>query len=80
VALAMATAAGKGIPGSLDFCMEWNPESQLKRVTKNGVEQARFAYDPMGRFSGLANLSLALESSSSDCVTVYSCDVQTTLM
>jgi hypothetical protein len=27
------------------------------------------------RFSGLANLSLALESSSSECVTVYSCDV-----
>ena len=28
---------------------EWNAESQLKRVLKNSVEQARFAYDPLGR-------------------------------
>jgi RHS repeat-associated protein len=28
---------------------EWNALDQLMRVTKNGIEQARFAYDPMGR-------------------------------
>jgi len=28
---------------------EWNAENQLKRVTKEGVEVARFAYDPLGR-------------------------------
>jgi RHS repeat-associated protein len=31
------------------FCIEWNPENQLTRVTKNSVEQARFKYDPRGR-------------------------------
>ena len=31
------------------FCIEWNPETQLTRVTKNSVEQARFKYDPKGR-------------------------------
>jgi RHS repeat-associated protein len=28
---------------------EWNANNELTRVTKNSVEQARFAYDPMGR-------------------------------
>jgi RHS repeat-associated protein len=28
---------------------EWNAERRLTRVTKNSVEQARFAYDPNGR-------------------------------
>jgi RHS repeat-associated protein len=28
---------------------EWNAENQLLRVTKNGTEAARFAYDPLGR-------------------------------
>jgi RHS repeat-associated protein len=28
---------------------EWNARNQLTRVTKNSVEQARFAYDPLGR-------------------------------
>jgi RHS repeat-associated protein len=32
-----------------DFCFEWNAENQLTRVLKNSVEQARFAYDPLGR-------------------------------
>jgi YD repeat-containing protein len=33
-----------------DTCTyEWNAENQLLRVTKNGAEQARFAYDPLGR-------------------------------
>jgi RHS repeat-associated protein len=31
------------------FCIEWNPENQLTRVTKNAIEQARFKYDPIGR-------------------------------
>jgi len=31
------------------LCMEWNPENQLIRVTKNTIEQARFKYDPLGR-------------------------------
>jgi RHS repeat-associated protein len=31
------------------FCIEWNVENQLTRVTKNSVEQARFKYDPMRR-------------------------------
>jgi RHS repeat-associated protein len=55
-AWAATTAAGKGIPGcalsvssTLDFCMEWNAEAQLKRVTLNGNEVARFSYDPNGR-------------------------------
>jgi RHS repeat-associated protein len=30
------------------FGIEWNAENQLKRVLKNAVEQARFAYDPLG--------------------------------
>ena len=37
------------LAGPIDFCMEWNAENQLKRVLKNAVEQARFAYDPMRR-------------------------------
>jgi RHS repeat-associated protein len=28
---------------------EWNANNELTRVTKNAVEQARFAYDPVGR-------------------------------
>ena len=28
---------------------DWNAENQLTRVTKNGVELARFSYDPIGR-------------------------------
>jgi RHS repeat-associated protein len=28
---------------------EWNARNELTRVTKNAVEQARFAYDPIGR-------------------------------
>jgi RHS repeat-associated protein len=28
---------------------EWNARNELTRVTKNSVEQARFAYDPLGR-------------------------------
>jgi RHS repeat-associated protein len=28
---------------------EWNAENQLTRVTKNSLEQAGFAYDPLGR-------------------------------
>jgi RHS repeat-associated protein len=31
------------------FCMEWNAEGQLKRVSLNGNEVARFSYDPAGR-------------------------------
>jgi RHS repeat-associated protein len=33
----------------LYFCIEWNADNQLTRVTKNAVEQARFKYDPRGR-------------------------------
>jgi RHS repeat-associated protein len=56
VAFASATPTAKGIPGcvpsisgTLDFCMEWNAEGQLKRITLNGNEVARFSYDPKGR-------------------------------
>jgi RHS repeat-associated protein len=28
---------------------EWNANNELTRVTKNSIEQARFAYDPQGR-------------------------------
>ena len=41
-----------GTPPAADplvFCIEWNAENQLTRVTKNSVEQARFKYDPHGR-------------------------------
>jgi len=31
------------------WAYEWNAQNELTRVTKNGVEQARFAYDPLGR-------------------------------
>lgn len=37
------------IEGSDTWTYEWNAENQLKRVLKNSVEQARFAYDPQGR-------------------------------
>jgi RHS repeat-associated protein len=35
--------------GNDTWTYEWDAENQLKRVLKNGVEQARFAYDPLGR-------------------------------
>jgi RHS repeat-associated protein len=35
--------------GSDTWTYEWNAEDQLKRVTLNGNEVARFAYDPYGR-------------------------------
>ena len=37
------------LEGSDTWTYEWNAEGQLKRVLKNGVEQARFSYDPIGR-------------------------------
>ena len=35
--------------GSDTWTYEWNAENQLKRVTRNGSEVARFSYDPLGR-------------------------------
>ena len=35
--------------GSETWGYEWNAESELTRVTKNSIEQARFTYDPVGR-------------------------------
>jgi RHS repeat-associated protein len=35
--------------GTDTWAYEWDAEDQLKRVLKNGVEQARFAYDALGR-------------------------------
>jgi RHS repeat-associated protein len=35
--------------GSDTWTYEWNARNELTRVLKNGVEQARFAYDPLGR-------------------------------
>jgi RHS repeat-associated protein len=35
--------------GSDNWAYTWNAENQLVKVEKNGVEQARFAYDPAGR-------------------------------
>jgi RHS repeat-associated protein len=35
--------------GSDTWGYEWNALNELTRVTKNSVEQARFAYDPLGR-------------------------------
>jgi RHS repeat-associated protein len=37
------------VEGADTWIYEWNAENQLKRVLKNSVEQARFAYDPLGR-------------------------------
>jgi len=37
------------VEGSDSWAYEWNAENQLTRITKNSVEQARFAYDPLGR-------------------------------
>ena len=34
--------------GTDTWSYEWNAQNQLTRVLKNGVEQARFAYDPQG--------------------------------
>jgi len=35
--------------GTDNWTYEWNALNQLTRVTKNSIEQARFAYDPLGR-------------------------------
>ena len=35
--------------GTDTWVYSWNALNQLTRVTKNSVEQARFAYDPLGR-------------------------------
>ena len=35
--------------GTDNWAYEWNARNELTRVTKNGAEQARFRYDPMGR-------------------------------
>ena len=35
--------------GSDNWVYEWNAENQLTRVTKNGIEVARFGYDAKGR-------------------------------
>jgi RHS repeat-associated protein len=35
--------------GSDIWAYEWNAHNELTRVVKNGVEQARFSYDPLGR-------------------------------
>jgi RHS repeat-associated protein len=35
--------------GSDTWGYEWNARNELTRVTKNSIEQARFAYDPTGR-------------------------------
>ena len=37
------------VDGADTWAYEWNAESQLKRVAKNGAEVARFSYDPRGR-------------------------------
>ena len=37
------------VEGTTTWGYEWNAENQLKRVTKDGAEVARFAYDPLGR-------------------------------
>jgi RHS repeat-associated protein len=35
--------------GTDNWVYTWNAENQLTKVEKNGAEQARFAYDPLGR-------------------------------
>ncbi len=35
--------------GTDTWTYSWNAENQLTKVEKNGAEQARFAYDPLGR-------------------------------
>jgi YD repeat-containing protein len=37
------------VEGPDTWVYEWNAKNQLKRVLKNSVEQARFAYDAIGR-------------------------------
>jgi RHS repeat-associated protein len=37
------------VEGTDTWGYEWNARNELTRVTKDGGEQARFAYDPMGR-------------------------------
>ncbi len=41
--------ATQRVDASGTWAYEWNAENQLTRVLKNGVEQARYAYDPIGR-------------------------------
>ncbi len=38
-----------GGTGDQDWAYEWSAEKELARVVKNGVEVARFRYDPLGR-------------------------------
>ena len=40
------------IEGPDTWTYAWTVENQLRRVLKNGVEQARFVYDPLGRRIG----------------------------
>ena len=35
--------------GTDTWAYKWNAENQLTKVEKNGAEEARFAYDPLGR-------------------------------
>ena len=37
------------VEGADTWAYTWSAENQLTRVTKNGAEVARFAYDPLGR-------------------------------
>ncbi|MGH9462624.1 MAG: RHS repeat-associated core domain-containing protein, partial [Vicinamibacteria bacterium] len=37
------------VEGTATWHYEWNAENQLTRVLRDGVEVARFAYDPLGR-------------------------------
>jgi YD repeat-containing protein len=37
------------VDGSGNWTYEWNAQNQLVRVTKDGLEVARFSYDPLGR-------------------------------
>jgi RHS repeat-associated protein len=42
-------ACAAAAPDPSDFCKEWNAENRLTRVTKSGIEVARFSYDALGR-------------------------------
>jgi RHS repeat-associated protein len=37
------------VDGADSWTYEWNGNKELTRVSKNGIEQARFSYDPLGR-------------------------------
>jgi len=37
------------VDGSGSWTYEWNPQNQLVRVTRDGLEVAHFTYDPLGR-------------------------------